>query len=126
MSKITLIIFTTLLPFFTKAQSASFTYAGTTPVLCSPATINFTQTCTGNPIGFTWSFGNGQTSNAPNPSMSFATAGSYIVKLVAVFETEAIETSQTIVINQSNVTTLSADRNYICTPGNINCIHKFW
>jgi gliding motility-associated-like protein len=120
MSKITLIIFASLLPFFTKAQSASFTYAGTTPVLCNPATINFTQTCTGNPIGFTWSFDNGQISNAPNPSITFATAGSYIVKLVAVFETEAIETSQTIVINQSNITTLSADRNYICTPGNIN------
>jgi gliding motility-associated-like protein len=120
MPKIALLILTAILPFFLKGQSASFTYVGTTPVLCNPSTINFTQTCTGNPIGFTWSFGNGQISNAPNPSISFSAAGSYIVKLVAVFETEAIETSQTIVINQSNVTTLSADRSYICTPGNIN------
>jgi gliding motility-associated-like protein len=120
MSKIALIIFATLLPFFTKAQSASFTYAGTTPVLCNPATVNFTQTCTGTPIGFTWSFGNGQTSNAPNPSISFATAGSYTVKLVAIFDADVLETSQTIVINQSNITSLGADRNYICTPGNIN------
>jgi gliding motility-associated-like protein len=120
MPKITLFIFSALLSFFTKAQTASFTYAGTTPVLCNPATINFTQTCTGNPIGFTWIFDNGQTSNAPNPSISFATAGSYNVKLIAVFNFGVLETSQTITINQSNVTSLSADRSYICTPGNIN------
>ncbi len=120
MGKITLILFIFFLPFFVIGQTASFTYQGTSNVLCSPATINFTQTCTGTPIGFTWSFGNGQVSNDPNPSINFATAGSYIVKLVAVFDAAVVETSQTIVINQSNVTTLSADRNYICTPGNIN------
>jgi gliding motility-associated-like protein len=120
MSKITLIILTAVLPFFTKAQTASFTYVGTTPVLCNPTTINFTQTCTGSPIGFSWSFGNGQESNDPNPSITFPTAGSYTVKLVAVFDIGVVETSQTIIINQSNVTTLGADRNYICTPGNIN------
>jgi gliding motility-associated-like protein len=119
MFKIALVILTALLPFFAKAQTASFTYAGTTPILCNPASINFTQTCTGSPIGFSWSFGNGQESNDPNPSITFITAGSYTVKLVAVFDIGVVETSQTIVINQSNVTTLGADRNYICTPGNI-------
>jgi gliding motility-associated-like protein len=120
MHKIIFIFFVTLLPFFTLGQTASFTYQGTSTVLCNPATINFTQTCTGNPIGFTWSFGNGQISNEPNPSISFATAGSYTAKLVAVFDAGVVETSQTIIINQSHVTTLGADRNYICTPGNIN------
>lgn len=120
MRKITLILFIYFLPFFVIGQTVSFTYQGTSIVLCSPATINFTQTCTGTPIGFTWSFGNGQTSNAPNPSIYFALAGSYIVKLVAIFDVGVLETSQTIVINQSNVTSLGADRNYICTPGSIN------
>jgi gliding motility-associated-like protein len=119
MPKFVVLIFIALVPFFTMGQTASFTYQSTSTVLCSPATINFTQTCTGNPIGFTWSFDNGQTSNDPNPNINFA-AGSYIVKLVAVFEAGIVETAQTIVINQSNVTTLGADRNYICTPGNIN------
>lgn len=122
MRKITLIPFIFFLPFFVIGQTASFTYQGTSTVLCSPAAINFTQTCTGTPIGFTWSFGNGQTSNAPNPSINFANAGSYTVKLVAVFDAGVLESSQTIIINQSNVTTLSADRNYICTPVNINFI----
>ena len=77
------------------------------------------QTCTGNPVGFTWTFGNGQNSNAANPTTVF-TAGTYIVKLVAVFENEVVESSQTIVINPSITGSLAADRNYICTPGVIN------
>ncbi len=120
MPKIALFFFTAFLPYFLKAQSASFTYAGTTAVLCNPTTINFTQTCTGSPIGFSWSFGNGQVSNDANPSVNFTLAGSYVVKLVAIFDFGVLETSQTIVINQSNVTSLGADRNYICTPGTIN------
>ena len=105
--------------FNTYAQTSSFTYQSTNGVLCSPSTINFTQTSTGNPIGFTWNFGNGQFSNAANPSIVFTT-GTYTVKLVAVFETEAVESSQTIIINPSITGTLTADRNYICTAGNVN------
>ncbi|MCY7291034.1 MAG: PKD domain-containing protein [Ferruginibacter sp.] len=100
-------------------QTSSFTYQSSNGVFCSPSTINFTQTCTGNPIGFTWSFDNGQFSNAANPSITFA-AGNYTVKLVAVFESEAVESSQTIVINPNITGTLTADRNYICTPGNVS------
>ena len=106
-------------PFFAAAQTSSFTYQSSNGVFCSPSTINFTQTCTGNPIGLTWSFGNGQNSNAANPSIVF-TAGTFTVKLVAVFETEVVESSQTIIINPSITGSLAADRNYICIPGNIN------
>ncbi len=102
------------------AQTSSFTYQSSNGIFCSPSTINFTQTSTGNPIGFTWSFDNGQFSNAANPSITFV-AGTYIVKLVTVFDNEAIESSQTIVINPSITGTITADRNYICTPGNVNC-----
>ncbi len=106
-------------PIIAKAQTSSFTFQSSTGTFCSPSTINFTQTSTGNPIGFTWSFGNGQFSNAANPSIVFI-AGTYTVKLVAVFETEAVESSQTIIINPSITGTLTADRNYICTAGNVN------
>lgn len=100
-------------------QTASFTYQTSNGLFCNPATINFTQTCTGNPIGFTWNFGNGQFSNSPNPSIVFA-AGTYTVKLVAVFNNVAKETSQTIVVNPSISVSVTADRNYICQPGTIN------
>lgn len=105
--------------FFADAQISSFTYQSSNGVFCSPSTVNFTQTCTGNPIGFTWNFDNGQFSNAANPSITFI-AGTYVVKLVAVFQNEAIESSQTIVINPSITGTITADRSYICIPGSVN------
>ena len=105
--------------FSVNGQSSSFTYQSSNGTLCSPITINFTQTYTGNPIGFTWNFGNGQTSNSFNPSIIYSAPGTYNVKLVTVYNEQAIETSQTIIINQSITASITADRNYICTPGNI-------
>ena len=116
---ITLLALTIVCPFIVNAQTSSFTYQSANGTLCSPLTINFTQTFTGNPIGYSWTFGNGQTSNALNPSVVYLNPGTYTVQLVTVFENEAVESSQTIVINPSITTTLSADRNYICTPGNV-------
>jgi gliding motility-associated-like protein len=106
--------------FSTKGQTVGFTFSGNNGnIFCSPATINFTQTCTGNPIGFTWYFSNGQVSNLPNPSISFA-AGTFTAKLVAVFDNSVLETTQSITVTPSIFATLTVDRNYICIPGNIN------
>jgi gliding motility-associated-like protein len=105
--------------FSVNGQSSSFTFQSSTGTFCNPATINFTQTYTGNPIGFTWTFGNGQSSNDINPSVIYTTPGTYTVQLVTVFNDQAIQRSQTITINQSITGSLTADRNYICTPGNI-------
>ena len=101
------------------AQSSSFTFQSSNGTFCNPTTINFTQTSTGSPIGFTWSFGNGQSSNLPNPSTIYNLPGTYTVQLIAVFNDQVVESSQNIIINQSITGTLSADRNYICVPGNI-------
>ncbi len=100
-------------------QSSSFTFQSSNGTFCTPSTINFTQTYTGNPIGFSWTFGNGQSSNSLNPSVIYSTSGTYTVHLVTVFNDKAIESSQTITINQSITGSLTVDRNYICTPGNI-------
>ena len=109
-----------LISFCVQAQTVSFTFANSSgSSICSPATINFTQTCTGSPIGFTWSFGNGQISNAANPTTTF-TVGTYTIKLTAVFDGQVLETSQTITVNPSIAVSLTADRNYICTAGPIN------
>ncbi len=105
--------------FSVNAQSSSFTFQSAGGTFCNPATINFTQTYTGDPIGFTWTFGNGQGSNNLNPSVIYSTPGTYTVQLVTVYKEQVIESSQTITINQSITGSLSADRNYICTPGNI-------
>jgi gliding motility-associated-like protein len=115
-----LILILVLCSFFSYGQTVSFTYQNTSAVaLCSPASISFTQTCTGNPIGFTWFFDNGQESNDPNPTVSFL-AGTYIIKLQAIFENAVLETSQTIVVKPSFTSSLTANKNYICLPGNID------
>ena len=116
---LTLLFLISLCSFSVDGQTSSFTYQSSNGTLCSPTTINFTQTYTGNPIGFTWNFGNGQMSNSFNPSVVYATPGTYTVQLVTVYNEQAIETSQTITINQSITATLTEDRSYICTPGNI-------
>lgn len=120
MLKPLLIIYLIVLSLITEAQTAGFTYQSANGLFCAPVSIQFTQTCTGNPIAYIWNFGNGQFSNAPNPNIVFSTAGTYTVKLIAVFNTQAIETIQTIVINPGITASLTANRNYICTPGPIN------
>jgi gliding motility-associated-like protein len=112
-----LLFFTAL---FCKGQTASFTFATSNGLFCSPVTVNFTQTCTGNPIGYSWVFSNGQTSTSPNPSITFST-GTYTARLTAIFPNEAITTPpQTITVNPSVTASLIADKNYICQPGTIN------
>lgn len=119
MHKFINILFLALCVNFANAQTISFTYTSS-GAICNPATMNFVATTSETPIGLTWYFGNGLISNAANPSTQYATAGTYTVKLVAVFTNMAVETSQTIIVNPSITNTLSVDRNYICTPGSIS------
>ena len=114
------LIFLLFISLTAKSQTASFTYQSSDGLFCSPVAIKFSQTATGNPSGFVWTFGNGQGSTAPNPSIIYTTAGTYTVKLIAVYNTLAVETSQTIVVNAGITVSLSANRNYICVPGSIN------
>jgi PKD repeat protein len=105
------------LTFTLKAQTISFTYANLNGGgFCSPSSISFTPVYTGTPIGFTWDFGNGQTSNSSIPVVSF-TAGTYIVKLIAVFQNAPIETSQTITVAPSFTVNLTSNVNGLCSPG---------
>lgn len=46
-------------------------------------TVLFTDTSTGKPIEWLWDFGDGSTSNAQNPSHTYAQAGTYRVTLTA-------------------------------------------
>jgi PKD repeat protein len=50
-----------------------------------PLTVNFTNTST-NSTSFLWDFGNGQSSTLQNPSITYNTAGTYTVTLIATGE----------------------------------------
>ena len=115
MYKIYCSLFLSFFYFNVFSQTVAFTYASAngSTILCSPAVINFKPITTGTPIGFTWYFGNGLTSNSAIPSMTF-TAGTYIIKLVAVFSNVALETTQTIVINPGISANFTGNRSYIC------------
>ncbi|MDD4053027.1 MAG: PKD domain-containing protein, partial [candidate division Zixibacteria bacterium] len=48
-----------------------------------PMTVQFTDTSTENPTGWSWDFGDGQTSTAQHPSHTYTAAGTYTVTLNA-------------------------------------------
>jgi PKD repeat protein len=49
----------------------------------TPLTVNFTDTSTGSPTSWAWTFGDGGTSGAQNPSHVYTIAGTYSVTLTA-------------------------------------------
>jgi gliding motility-associated-like protein len=101
-------------------QTIDFTFESSNGLFCNPSTILFTQTCTGNPTSFIWDFGNNTYSDQPSASVSYKTAGTYTVKLVAIFKNTTLQVSKTIVINPAVTANIGVDKNYICQPGTIN------
>jgi PKD repeat protein len=61
------------------AQVANFTADVTSG--CFPLTVNFTDTSTGSPTSWAWTFGNGNSSPLQNPSAIFSAPGEYEVTL---------------------------------------------
>jgi endo-1,3(4)-beta-glucanase len=65
----------------TTAPVAAFAATPTTGTF--PLSVNFTDQSTGLPTSWLWSFGDGTTSAAPNPTHVYAAAGTYTPTLVA-------------------------------------------
>ena len=59
--------------------AAAFTFAPAAPK--TGANVQFTDTSTGYPSGWTWSFGDGATSPLKNPTHAFGATGTYTVRL---------------------------------------------
>ena len=49
---------------------------------CAPLGIKFQDQSSNNPTSWEWDFGNGQTSSAQNPTIAYASAGTYTVTLI--------------------------------------------
>ena len=60
---------------------ASFSGSPTSGI--TPLTVNFTDTSSGQPTSWAWTFGDGGTSTAQNPSHVYTAAGTYSVTLTA-------------------------------------------
>jgi PKD repeat protein len=97
--------------------TANFTYAIT------GSTANFTSAMQGATVQHQWSFGNGATSTAANPSYTYASGGVYnikhIVKIYTNNTTYCIDSVvKTITITNSNPCNLQANFVYAADPVN--------
>jgi gliding motility-associated-like protein len=101
------------------SQTADFSITTNGNLFCDPQTVTFTQTCTGNPDGFLWDFGNNNVGSNPTEIITYILPGTYTVTLTALFGNNAITTTKTVVINPNPTVGIIADRSYICQPGNI-------
>lgn len=74
---------------------------------CEPSlTVNFQDLSTGGAVSWQWDFGDGNTSNAQNPSHTYTTYGSFIVTLTVTNGfgcTDTIVKTDFIVIRRANI-----------------------
>ena len=78
---------------------ADFTY--NIPNICS-GQVDFTDITTNNPTTWSWTFGDGSSSSAQNPSYTYAGAGSYTVELIACNGTSCDTVSYVVTISNTN------------------------
>ncbi len=101
------------------AQTADFSFQTQGNTFCAPQQVQFTQSSSGNPVGFIWDFGDGSQSNSASPAHSFSAAGTYNVKLIVIYSQFTLVVSKPVLIHPANSINVIADRNYICQPGDI-------
>lgn len=99
----------------TNGVTAGFT--NSQPTVCSaPANITFTNTTTGPPtLSYEWDFGDGSPiSTATNPTHTFATNGSFVVRLIARSTAGCVDTITSAPIVIGNFTTAFTGPASIC------------
>lgn len=88
--------------------SASFSASKTSGT--APLTIQFTDTSSGDPTAWYWTFGDGSTSTSENPSHTYTEAGTYTVKLLVTNSAGSDSVSQSNFIVAAASTTTSATK----------------
>ncbi|MGE5342203.1 MAG: PKD domain-containing protein [Candidatus Omnitrophota bacterium] len=83
------------------APSAAFTYSPTAPLV--KKSIQFTDSSTGAPISWYWTFGDGKTSSTKNPTHIYSVAGTFKVTLKAVNKRGSNTITKTLVVKASGV-----------------------
>lgn len=79
--------------------TASFLYSPANPT--TKDTVVFTDQSTGAPASWQWSFGDGTTSTAQNPSKKFAAQGNYTVSLTVTRAGQSSTGSRVITVSES-------------------------
>ncbi len=97
------------------APTAAFTWSPTSP--SAGQSVKFTDTSTGGPTSWSWSFGDGGTSTQRNPSHTFASAGSYTVRLTAGNAAGSDSQSHTVTVQPASTGACQADAETLCLLG---------
>ena len=85
-------------------EAATFVFNPTTP---GPGqTVQFTDTSSGNPTSWRWSFGDGGSSTSKNPSHAYHSVGSYTVTLVSTGNNGSKQGSRSLSV--ASVSTLAS------------------
>jgi PKD repeat protein len=84
--------------------AASFTFAPASPT--AGQSVTFSDTSTGSPSSWSWSFGDGGTSALQNPTHAFAAAGFYTVSLTAGNASGTSGFSRTVIVGNGTTRTV--------------------
>lgn len=84
---------------------------------CPPLDVNFTSLSPGTGLTYSWNFGDGTTSNQPNPSHTYTTAGNFDVTLVVTDSLGCTDTIRKV----SYIRTVNPTANYIPPPTMVGC-----
>jgi len=91
----------------------------------APLAVTFTDTSTGSPTGWAWSFGDEATSQIRNPKHTYSTAGYYTATLTASNAAGSSSASKTITVNSGGPTVPAAPTIISVTPGNAQATVNF-
>ncbi len=85
---------------------------------CSPLNVQFTNTSSGGPTSFLWSFGNGNSSSLQNPSATYVVPGTYEVSLRVTnsLGTDIKIKSAFITVFTSPIASFTVNKTAGCTP----------
>ena len=94
---------------------AGFSVNNVNPALGIP--VLFTDTTTGTPYNWSWDFGDGQSSTQKNPSHSYASSGTFNVKLIATNCVASDTASKIIIVQSAPIISVNPDSIFV----NLNC-----
>ena len=90
------------------APTAAFTVASATTQCQQGNSFTFNNTSTGTSISYLWNFGDGTTGGGSNPTKSYSTAGTYIIKLYATNNGGVDSITRIVTVNPSPVVAFSS------------------
>lgn len=100
------------------AQAPVSDFTATPTSGCGPLAVHFTDLSTNKPLFWDWEFGDGQSSTAQNPSVSYANPGTYSVTLTTRNKdgSNTVVKSGFVTVFPYPTASFTSDRQLLCAP----------